>query len=44
LNGQDQVTIESLYISHNVMPATTDDQMMNLRNFDEQLSMSQLLL
>lgn len=44
LNGQDQVTIESLYISHNLMPATGDDQMMNLRNFDKQLSMTQLLL
>lgn len=44
LNGQDQVTIESLYVSHNVVPATSDDRMMDLRQFDEQLSMTQLLL
>ncbi|MGA2217405.1 MAG: DNA adenine methylase [Terracidiphilus sp.] len=44
LNGQDQVTVESLYVSHNVVPATTDDRMMDLRQFDEQLSMTQLLL
>jgi DNA adenine methylase len=44
LNGQDHVTIESLYVSHNVHPATEDDRMMGLREFDEQLTMTQLLL
>ena len=44
LNGQDHVTIESLYISHNVLPATADDQMMDLCEFDDQLSMTQLSL
>jgi DNA adenine methylase len=42
LNGQDHVTIESLYVSHNLVPATADDRMMDLRQFDEQLSMTQL--
>jgi len=44
LNGQDHVTIESLYVSHGVIPATADDRMMDLRQFDEQLSMTQLLI
>jgi DNA adenine methylase len=43
LNGQDHVTIESLYISHNVIPATGDDRTMGLHEFDEQLSMMQSL-
>jgi hypothetical protein len=43
LNGQDHVTIESLYVSHNVTPATVDDQTMGLHEFDEQLSMTQSL-
>ena len=44
LNGQDRVTVESLYISHNVVPAAADDRMMDLLEFDQQLSMTQLLL
>jgi DNA adenine methylase len=43
LNGQDHVTIESLYISHNLIPATADDRTMGLHEFDEQLSMTQSL-
>ena len=43
LNGQDHVTIESLYVSHNVIPATADDRTMGLHEFDAQLSMAQLL-
>lgn len=43
LNGQDHVTIESLYVSHELIPAAGDDQTLGLRGFDEQLSMTQLL-
>jgi DNA adenine methylase len=43
LNGQDHLTIESLYVSHNVIPATDDDRKVGLHEFDEQLSMVQLL-
>jgi DNA adenine methylase len=43
LNGHDHVTIESLYISHNVIPATVDNQTIGLHEFDEQLSMAQSL-
>lgn len=44
LNGQNHVTIESLYVSHNVIPAAADDRMMGLHDFDGQLSMTQLWL
>ena len=44
LNGQNHVTVESLYVSHNVIPAAVDDRTMGLREFDEQLPMTQLLL
>jgi DNA adenine methylase len=44
LNGRDHVTIESLYVSNNVIPAAADDRRMDLREFEEQLSMTQLLL
>ena len=43
LNGRDHVTIESLYVSHNVIPATVDDQTMSLHEFDELFSMTQSL-
>jgi len=41
LNGRDHITIESLYVSHNVIPAAADDRTMGLHDFDEQLSMTQ---
>jgi len=34
LNGEDHVTIESLYISHNLIPAGADDTLMALRDFE----------
>jgi DNA adenine methylase len=40
LNGEDHVTIESLYISHDIAPACADDGLVALRYFDEQLSMA----
>lgn len=43
LNGQDHVTVESLYVSHNVIPATADDRTMRLHEFDPQFSMTQSL-
>ena len=43
LNGQDHLTIESLYVSNNVIPATVDDTTMGLHDFDEQFSMMQPL-
>jgi DNA adenine methylase len=38
LNGEEHVTIESLYISHDIAPACADDGMVTLRDFDEQRS------
>lgn len=43
LNGCDHVTVESLYISHNIAPAAADNSLMDLRDFDPQRSMTQLL-
>lgn len=40
LNGQHHVTIESLYISHDIAPACADDGSVTLRDFDEQLSIA----
>jgi len=40
LNGLDQVTIESLYVSHNLIPATMGDQTMCLQDFGEQVPMT----
>ena len=34
LNGKDHVTVESLYISHGVVPAGTDETVMTLRHFE----------
>lgn len=34
LNGGDHVTIESLYISHNLVPACDDETVMTLREFE----------
>lgn len=34
LNGEDHVTIESLYISHNIAPAAIDDAVMTLHEFE----------
>jgi DNA adenine methylase len=38
LNGQQHVTIESLYISHDIAPACADNGAVTLSDFDEQLS------
>jgi DNA adenine methylase len=35
LNGEDHITIESLYISHNLIPAAQDETVMTLREFEE---------
>jgi DNA adenine methylase len=35
LNGEEHVTIESLYISHNLVPAGSDEALMNLREFEQ---------
>lgn len=35
LNGEDHVTIESLYISHNLIPASRDETVMSLREFEK---------
>lgn len=35
LNGEAHVTIESLYISHNLAPAAGDETLMTLREFEE---------
>ncbi len=43
LNGREHITVESLYVSHNVIPATADDQTMSLHEFDAQFSMTQSL-
>jgi DNA adenine methylase len=43
LNGLDHVTIESLYVSHNLISATVDNQTMSLHQFDEQFPMMQSL-
>jgi DNA adenine methylase len=40
LNGRDQVTIESLYISHDIAPLCADGSVVALREFDSQLSIS----
>ncbi len=40
LNGRDHVTIESLYISHDIAPACADDQTATLRDFEEQRSIA----
>ena len=40
LNGTSEVTVESLYISHNLAPAGADDCVMNLRDFEDQLTMA----
>jgi DNA adenine methylase len=38
LNGGDDVTIESLYLSRDIAPLSTDDGVTTLRSFDPQLS------
>jgi len=38
LNGRDHVTVESLYISHELMPSQRDDSVVSLREFENQLS------
>ena len=38
LNGEDHVTVESLYVSHSIVPACADDKTMALRDFDNQRS------
>jgi DNA adenine methylase len=40
LNGRDHKTIESLYISHELVPASKDDDLLTLRDFDDQRSMA----
>ena len=35
LNGQDHVTTESLYISHDLVPAFSDESTLTLRSFDD---------
>ena len=35
LNGKHYITIESLYISHNLVPAVVDETVMGLREFEE---------
>jgi DNA adenine methylase len=40
LNGREHVTIESLYISHDVIPTAVDDQTMGLHEFEEQIPMT----
>jgi DNA adenine methylase len=42
LNGEDHVTIESLYISHDIAPACAEDGVVTLRDFTGQLSMALL--
>jgi DNA adenine methylase len=38
LNGRDQVTVESLYISHELMPSQRYDSVVSLREFEDQRS------
>lgn len=40
LNGQDHITVESLYISHRLIPACADNGVMSLHAFDDQRSIS----
>ena len=40
LNGRDDKTIESLYISHELVPASKDDMLLTLRDFEDQRSMA----
>ena len=40
LNGKNHTTIESLYLSRELMPATNDDLLMTLRDFEDQKSMA----
>ena len=40
LNGHDHLTIESLYISHDIAPLHGDTDVVTLRDFDPQLSIS----
>lgn len=39
LNGRDHITIESLYLSHDLMPTSKDDAFLTLRDFENQQSM-----
>ncbi|MGB6696424.1 MAG: DNA adenine methylase [Terracidiphilus sp.] len=43
LNGEDHVTIESLYISHNLVPAGTDDTVMALHDFEPETAVTGFL-
>ena len=40
LNGHNHTTVESLYISHRLMPAKHDDTCMTLSDFDQQQAMA----
>jgi len=43
LNGDDHVTIESLYISHSIAPARVDDTVMTLHEFEPEAAVSGFL-
>lgn len=43
LNGKDHVTIESLYISHNLVPAGGDNIVMALHDFDHEVAVTGFL-
>ena len=40
LNGRNHTTIESLYLSHQLMPSSSDDVLLTLKDFESQRSMA----